>query len=166
MSDPFLGEVRAVSFGYAPKGWATCDGQLLPINANQALFSLLGTTYGGDGRTTFALPDLRGRAAVHTGSATQLGQRGGEEAHTLSAAELPAHSHSLTASNQRASLDDPSGATWASAASGNMYAGAAAGAMAPTALATAGGGQPHNNMQPSLVVNYVIALVGIYPSRD
>lgn len=166
MGDPYIGEIRAVGYDFAPKGWALCNGQLLAINQNQALFSILGTTYGGDGRTTFALPDLRGRSPVHTGT-LPLGQRAGEETHTLILAELPSHPHQLSASGQRASLDDPAAATWAALASGNLYSGAPPNTvMHAGSVTTVGNGGPHENMQPYLVVNFIIALVGIYPSRS
>lgn len=166
MSDPFLAEIRVVSFAFAPKGWALCDGRLLPINQNQALFSLLGTAYGGDGRTTFALPDLRGRAPAHVGSIT-LGERGGEETQSLTEAQLPAHTHVLGASSQRGSLDDPAGAVWAGPAAGNLYSAEEPDTtMQPESVTPFGNGQPHENMQPYLVLNFVIAIQGIFPSRN
>jgi microcystin-dependent protein len=166
VGEPFIGEIRTIGYDFAPKGWAFCSGQLLPINQNQALFSILGTTYGGDGRTTFALPDLRGRAPLHTGS-LPLGQPGGEETHTLTLAELPPHTHQVSASNQVATLDDPAGAAWAALSAGNLYSTAPPNtAMHAGSVTTVGNSGPHQNMQPYLVVNFIIALVGIYPSRS
>jgi microcystin-dependent protein len=166
MSDPFLGEIKMVSFNFAPKGWALCNGQLLPISQNSALFSLLGTTYGGNGSTTFALPDMRARAPMHTGGGHIEGERSGEEQHTLIQSEMPSHTHAVQASNARANLDDPTGTFWASPASGTNYASSPNVTMLPAAISTAGSSQPHNNMQPFLTLNFIIALVGIYPSRD
>jgi microcystin-dependent protein len=167
MSEPFLGEVRMVSFGFAPRGWALCNGQLLQIAQNSALFSLLGTTYGGNGTTTFALPDLRGRTPLHAGNSVVLGQRLGEENHTLTISEMPAHTHIARASSVRGSLDDPTNAYWGALASGTLYSnGAPNTTMNPGSISTAGGSQPHPNMQPFLTLNFVIAIVGIYPSRD
>jgi microcystin-dependent protein len=165
MSEPFLGEIKVVSFNFAPKGWALCNGQLLPINQNQALFSILGTTYGGNGQTTFALPNLQARVPAHTGSEVALGQSSGEFAHTLTTAELPAHTHPLHASGQHASLDDPAGAVWA-APSSPQYVGSGNAVMHPSMVSTVGGSQPHENTQPYLVLNFVIALQGIFPSRN
>src|SRR5512147_2120277 len=121
MAEPFLSEIRIMSFGFPPKGWALCDGQLLPINQNQALFSILGTTYGGDGRVTFGLPDLRGRARMHRSGGLTLGDRGGEETHPLMANEVPVHTHAVQASNQQASLNVPTNAYWAASPSGPRY---------------------------------------------
>jgi microcystin-dependent protein len=171
MSDPFLGEIKMVSFDFAPKGWALCNGQLLPINQNQALFSLLGTTYGGNGQTNFALPNLQGRAAAHFGQSLSLGQAGGEAAHTLIQQELPTHSHGgrLTASADFANASDPAGRVFGARPRGGpvVYAPPPADTpLAPSAMQIAGGSQPHENMQPYLTVNFVIALVGIFPSRD
>jgi microcystin-dependent protein len=164
MSTPFLGEVRIFSFGFAPRGWAFCNGALLSIQQNTALFSLLGTMYGGDGITNFALPDLRGRAPVHIGTGFPQGQKGGEETHLLTANEIPAHTHQATASSNAGSQPDPGNAFWANA--GQTAFGTTANAvMAGTALGLVGG-QPHNNMQPYLVLNCCIALVGIFPSRN
>jgi microcystin-dependent protein len=166
MAEPFLSEIRIMSFVFAPKGWALCNGQLLPINQNQPLFSLLGTTFGGDGRVNFALPDLRGRTPIHVGSGHTLGERGGEQAHTLSIAELPTHTHVLNGSNVNATLDSPTG-NLISTTSINSYG-------APTGLQTmnlgtitnVGGSQAHLNMQPFLTLSFCIALQGIFPSPN
>lgn len=169
MSTPFLGELKLMSFAYPPKGWALCNGQLLPINQNQALFALLGTTYGGNGQTNFALPDLRGRAPLHSGNGVALGEQAGQEAVTLTAAQMPAHTHTLTATNDLANASVPGGAVPAAKARGGMnrYAPAGGGAaMAAASLASGGGSQPHPNMQPFMVLSWVIAMQGIFPSRD
>lgn len=164
MSEPFLSEIRIVSFGFAPRGWALCNGQLLPINQNQALFSLLGTTYGGDGRVNFALPDLRGRVPIHFGSHT-LGERGGEENHTVTIQEMPAHSHMFSASNATPTQGSPAGNMWAS--NTGAYSSAAPDtAMNPASISNVGGSQPHLNTQPFLVLNFIIALQGIFPSQN
>ncbi len=167
MSEPFLGETRWISWNYAPRGWAFCNGQLLPINQNQPLFSLLGTMYGGDGRTTFALPDMRGRAPIHVGGAFTQGQNGGEEAHTLTNPEMAWHLHGVTASGGNGSAADPAGNFLANRQS-KIYAPpeTVLQAMNPGAVSAAGGGQPHQNMAPYLVLNCIIALVGIFPSRN
>ena len=165
MAEPFLSEIRIMSFGFPPKGWALCNGQLLPISQNQGLFSLLGTTYGGDGRVNFALPNLQGRVPTHTGSGHTLGERGGEQAHTLSVAELPAHTHTLSGSSANAATNDPLNNLLAS--SNNIYGPAAAlTSLSPTSLTSIGGSQPHLNMQPYLVLNFSIALQGIFPSQN
>ena len=165
MAEPFLSEIRIMSFGFPPKGWALCNGQLLPISQNQGLFSLLGTTYGGDGRVNFALPNLQGRVPTHTGSGHTLGERGGEQAHTLSVAELPAHTHTLSGSSANAATNDPLNNLLAS--SNNIYGPAAAlTSLSPTSLTSIGGSQSHLNMQPYLALNFSIALQGIYPSRN
>ncbi|WP_005035778.1 phage tail protein [Holophaga foetida] len=162
MAEPFLAETRIFSFAFAPKGWATCDGQLLPINQNQALFSLLGTTYGGDGRVNFALPDLRGRVPMHTGNGHTQGERGGEQAHTLSQAELPAHTHLL----QGAELS-PSISTGGMLPQTPRYASELSSvALAAGSLTSQGGSQAHLNMQPFLTLNFCIALQGIFPSQS
>ncbi len=167
MSEPFLGEIRPFSFGFAPRGWATCDGQLLPINQNQALFALLGTMYGGNGQTTFALPDLRGRAGMHVAPSHTQGQPGGAEAVTLTAAQIPWHTHSANASNVMANQTSPTGTFWAQDANGNVVFNSTGNApMADGAIGAAGGNQAHTNMQPFMVVNYCIALQGIFPSRN
>ena len=164
MAEPFLSEIRIMSFVFAPKGWALCNGQLLPINQNQALFSLLGTTYGGDGRVNFALPDLRGRTPIHVGSGHSLGERGGEEAHTLSIAELPQHTHFVNASATNGNQSFASGNLLAAA--GNLYTGPNnLTSLNPTSMTSVGGSQAHLNMQPFLTLNFCIALQGIFPSQ-
>ncbi|NET11233.1 MAG: phage tail protein [Symploca sp. SIO2B6] len=171
MSEPFLAEIRMVGFNFAPRGWAFCDGQILPINQNQSLYSLLGTTYGGDGRTSFALPDLRGRTPIHTGSDGfgpfhSLGQKSGEEAHTLSAAEMPNHQHDLHASNTDGNITNAPNNVLAREV-GNPYAPASnLITMNPATIANTGGSQAHENMQPYLAVNFCIALQGLFPSRN
>lgn len=167
MAEPFLSEVRLFSFVFAPKGWALCNGQLLPINQNQGLFSLLGTTFGGDGRVNFALPDLRGRVPIHVGSGFTLGERGGEQAHTVTISELPTHVHVANADNGSAAVPDPTGAFYASASSavGTPFgAGTNLQAMAAGTIGNTGGSQAHLNMQPFLTLNFCIALQGIFPS--
>ncbi len=167
MSEPFLAEVRIVGFNFAPRGWAFCDGQLLPINQNQSLYSLLGTTYGGDGRTSFALPDLRSRTPIHKSDSHQLGQRGGTETVTLTAAEIAAHSHAVKASSSSGDQIQPEGRVLASFADG--YRDAEAANLTPlrsgTVTAT-GGGQAHDNLQPYQTVAFCIALQGLFPSRN
>jgi microcystin-dependent protein len=170
MSTPFLSEIRVVSFNFAPKGWALCNGQLLPINQNQALFSLLGTTYGGDGRVNFALPDLRGRLGIHMGQGHTLGERGGEENHTLIQSEMPAHIHLAQATNGVGNQFVPATHVPANAAPDQIYSGFGSGstavAMNPAMVGNAGGSQPHPNMMPYTVLNFVIALQGIFPSQN
>lgn len=165
MSTPFLGELRWVSFNFAPKGWAMCNGQLLPINQNQALFSVLGTTYGGDGRVNFALPNLEGRVAMSQGSGHTLGERGGEEAHTLIVSELPAHIHFASASTANADTALVAGTLLAAAA--NVYTSAAnLTSLIPATVSITGGSQPHENRQPFLTLTCIIALQGIFPSQN
>jgi microcystin-dependent protein len=165
MSEPFLGEIKIISWNYPPKGWALCNGALLPINQNQALFSILGTTYGGDGRQTFGLPNLQGRSPVHAGNGIDLGQAGGETAHTLTTAELPGHSHTPVGASVAPDQSFPAGFFWASNSGAYSTAGPNA-AMAPGAVADSGGSRPHENMSPYLVLNFVIALQGIFPTRN
>jgi microcystin-dependent protein len=166
MAEPFLSEIRIMSFVFAPKGWALCNGQLLPINQNQALFSLLGTTFGGDGRVNFALPDLRGRTPIHVGSGHTLGERGGEQAHTLSIAELPEHAHVVNATSIQATTSTPTtSVVLAQSTPQNLY-GAPSNlqAMSPATITSTGGSQAHLNMQPFLTLSFCIALQGIFPS--
>jgi len=164
MAEPFLSEIRIFSFGFPPKGWALCDGQLLPINQNQALFSLLGTTFGGDGRVNFGLPNLQGRLPLHMGGGFTLGEQGGEQAHTLSISELPTHTHAANGSSNAGSTPDPTNNFWAVAAL-PAYSTATTTSMAPGALMNVGGSQGHLNMSPFLVLNFCIALQGIFPSQ-
>ena len=166
MAEPFLSEIRIMSFVFAPKGWALCNGQLLPINQNQGLFSLLGTTFGGDGRVNFALPDLRGRAPIHVGASHTLGERGGEQAHTLSIAEIPMHVHLENATSVAATTSTPDATRLLAQSTGaNMYASASnLAAMDPGAVSNVGGSQAHLNMQPFLTLSFSIALQGIFPS--
>lgn len=166
MAEPFLSEVRIMSFVFAPKGWALCNGQLLPINQNQALFSLLGTTFGGDGRVNFALPDLRGRTPIHVGSGHTLGERGGEQAHTLSIAELPTHTHVANGSSITGNQVVPTGSLLADSPS-QLYAGPAAlTSLNAGSITNVGGSQAHLNMQPFLTLSFCIALQGIFPSPN
>ncbi len=170
MAEPFLGEIRMVSFNFAPRGWALCNGQLLPINQNQGLFSLLGTTYGGDGRVNFALPNLQGRTPRHVGSGATQGQVSGEQAHTLSISELPTHTHvlnALSAANAPGNVNNPSGAFLSVSAPAEIYNSAGNPqlvALSASTVANTGGSQAHLNMQPFLVIGFCIALQGIFPS--
>ncbi|HEY0144234.1 MAG TPA: tail fiber protein [Thermoanaerobaculia bacterium] len=169
MAEPFLSEIRIMSFVFAPKGWALCNGQLLPINQNQALFSLLGTTFGGDGRVNFALPDLRGRTPIHVGSGHTLGERGGEQAHTLSIAELPTHTHVLSASSTDGNAPVPFGPASNILARNpsqlyNLPTNLVA--MNTGTVTNTGGSQAHLNMQPFLTLSFCIALQGIFPSPN
>ena len=167
MSEPFLGEIKIISWNFPPKGWTFCNGQLLPINQNQALFSILGTTYGGNGQTTFALPDLRARTPIHVGSGHTLGDRGGEQVHTLSISEIPTHTHSLVGTSNDRTLIIPTGNLLGKSPSqlyqapDNNLA-----AMNAASITNVGGSQAHLNMQPFLTLNFCIALQGIFPSRN
>lgn len=167
MAEPFLSEIRIMSFVFAPRGWALCNGQLLPINQNQGLFSLLGTTFGGDGRVNFALPDLRARAPIHVGSGHTLGERGGEQAHTLSISEIPTHTHVLRGTNNAATSSSPNGNVLAQPATASAYGSPASlVAMGAQSVGNAGGSQAHLNMQPFLTLSFCIALQGIFPSPN
>jgi microcystin-dependent protein len=168
MADPFVAEIRVFPFNFAPRGWAWCDGQLLPLSQNTALFSLLGTTYGGNGRSNFALPDLQGRVPMHPGqgpglSLHDLGETGGSETVSLLESEIPAHSHGARGTDERGDLTSPVG-NWLATGT-NMYLAAVDTQMAPEALAPAGGDQPHNNLQPYLTFYFCIALQGVFPPR-
>jgi microcystin-dependent protein len=167
MAQPFMGEIRIMSFNFAPQGWAMCNGQFLPINQNQALFSLLGTTYGGNGQTTFALPDLRGHVPIHMGNGHTQGERAGQEAHTLSIAELPTHTHAANAVAADGTEIIPVGNMLAKAAPANPYHDPTnLAAMNAAVVSSTGGSQPHTNMQPYSVLSFCIALQGIFPSRN
>ncbi|MBK8475356.1 MAG: phage tail protein [Opitutaceae bacterium] len=164
MAEPFLSEIRLMSFVFPPKGWALCNGQLLPINQNQALFSLLGTTFGGDGRVNFGLPDLRGRTPIHVGSSHTLGERGGEQAHTLSISEIPTHTHVLRASSTTANEVAPTNNLPAASPEPGYAAASDLAAMHAASVTNVGGSQAHLNMQPFLTLSFCIALQGIFPS--
>ena len=168
MAEPFLAEIRLMSFVFPPKGWALCNGQLMQIQQNQALFSLLGTTYGGDGRVNFALPNLQARIPIHMGNGHTLGERGGEQAHTLSIAEIPTHSHFVNADTTVATAGNPSATRRLSKSNGAfLYAGASNFVvMDPQSISNVGGSQAHQNMQPVLTLSFCIALEGIFPSQN
>jgi microcystin-dependent protein len=172
MSEPFLSEIKIFAFNFAPKGWALCNGQFLPINQNQALFALLGTTYGGNGQTTFALPNLRGRVPIHEGSGHTLGEAAGSTAVTLNIQQLPTHLHTLTSnmavggSAVNATVGEPTGNYWANNGKAHFSTSNPDAVMAPAAVSNVGGSQPHTNVQPYLVLNFCIALQGIFPSQN
>jgi len=170
MSEPFLSEIKIVSFNFPPKGWALCNGQLLPINQNQALFALLGTTYGGNGQTNFALPNLRGRLPIHMGNGHTLGEAAGSTAVTVNLQQLPTHTHVAVGVSDIADLQTPVGnfiAAVDTAVFESIYADPSAFlSMAAGGVSSVGGSQPHNNMMPYLVLNFIIALQGIFPSRN
>jgi microcystin-dependent protein len=166
MSEPFLSEIKMMSFGFAPKGWALCNGQILPINQNQALFSLLGTTYGGNGQTTFALPNLQARVPIHFGNGATLGQSGGSATHTLQMSEMPAHTHEVKGAGGNATTNAPVSNLLASATSSIYLSPQNQTTLSQAAVSSVGGSQPHENMQPYLTVNFCIALVGIFPSQN
>ena len=175
MAEPFLSEIRIFSFNFPPKGWALCNGQFLPINQNQALFSLLGTTYGGNGQTTFALPDLRGRSQIHNGNGHTLGEVGGSEATTLNISALPTHFHDLADRNANnavvggsanATTSNPVGNFWANSGKSNYTTSPSNALMGPGTVSSVGGNQAHNNMSPFLVLSFCIALQGIFPSQN
>ena len=172
MSEPFLSEIKIVSFNFPPKGWAFCNGQSLPINQNQALFSLLGTVYGGNGQTTFNLPNLRGRAPIHEGSGHTLGEAAGSTAVTINNQTMPAHNHLLSSNmavvdaNTNANQGPPTGFNWANSGKATWSTAPPNSAMNPQAVGNVGGSQPHTNMMPYLVLNFIIALQGIFPSQN
>ena len=166
MSDSFIGEIRMFAGDYAPEGWAICDGSLQNINTNQALFALIGTTYGGDGQNTFALPDLRGRIPIHNGNGTTLAEQGGVERVTLQPNELPAHSHAFHSSAGSATESSPNGAMLAPSAAQVYRSANALTPMAPNATTKTGNGEPHDNVQPFLAINFIIALTGYYPQPE
>lgn len=167
MATPFLGEIKIFSFNFPPRGWAFCNGQFLPINQNQALFALLGTTYGGNGQTIFALPDLRSRVLIHRGSGFTMGQAGGEAAHTINVSELPVHAHVMNATDEVQDTIVPANTAYlANTTPSESYAGTGADVMHSSMLTTTGGSQAHNNIQPTLVLNFCIALQGIFPSQN
>jgi microcystin-dependent protein len=166
MSEPFLAEIRMVGFNFAPRGWAFCDGQILPINQNQSLYSLLGTTYGGDGRTSFALPDLRSRTPIHKSDGHQLGQKSGAETITLTAAEIPQHTHALKASSTEGDSRNSTNSILASSELYRPYDAGRSTALRSGSITNAGGSQAHNNMQPYTTVSFTIALQGLFPSRN
>ena len=166
MATPFIGQISIFGFTFAPKNFAYCNGQLLSINQNQALFSLLGTTYGGNGTTTFGLPNLQGRTPMHVGTGFVLGQVGGEEAHTLTVSEIPVHTHGTVTSTAAGTAGDPSAAFLADGSKAAYAPGTPNQTMAAGAIGNTGGSQSHNNMAPYLTINFCIALVGIFPSRN
>lgn len=166
MSSPFIGEIRMFAGNFAPVGWAFCNGALIPISENDALFNLIGTTYGGDGQTTFALPNLQSRVPVHVGPGFAQGQSGGAEAVTLTTSQIPAHSHVPQCFSNPGNLSSPAGGVWASTAPATIYDNTPPSlAMSPAALGSAGGSQPHDNMVPFLVINLILSLFGVFPSQ-
>ena len=166
MSQPFIGEIRMFAGNFAPVGWAFCDGSLMPIANNSALFNLIGTTYGGDGQNTFALPDLRSRVPVHVGPGFALGQAAGAETVTLTTSQIPAHSHVPQGNSKPGVQAGPLGGVWAESTLGQFSSAAPSLTMAPAALGSAGGSQPHDNMLPFLVVNFILSLFGVFPSQS
>jgi microcystin-dependent protein len=167
MSSPFIGEIRMFAGNFAPVGWAFCNGAIIPIDQNDALFNLIGTTYGGDGQTTFALPNLQSRVPIHVGPGFALGQSGGTESVTLTTSQIPAHSHVPQSFSALGNLTGPGGGVWALSNSGTIYADTPPPSisMAATALNSSGGSQPHDNMLPFLVINFILSLFGIFPSQ-
>ncbi|MDR3775213.1 MAG: tail fiber protein [Terracidiphilus sp.] len=165
MGTPYLSEIRLVSFGFAPKGWVMCNGQVLPINQNQALFSLIGTFYGGNGTTNFALPNLQGATPIHVGNGYVQGQTGGEGNVTLNSTQIPSHTHQAVGVSTVANLEPAAGNAWADSAQ-NPFAASGNATMSVKAVTQTGGGQPHPNQPPYLVMNFVMAVQGIFPSRN
>lgn len=170
MGTPFLGEIKIISWNFAPQGWAFCNGQFLPINQNQALFSILGTMYGGNGQTTFALPDFRGRVPIHQGNGHTVGERGGQETHTLTLSEMAAHNHPLNVFTSNTNNASTSGNNnfWATTADNSLLygSGVANSAMNNATGGAIGGNQAHENRQPYLTLNFIIALQGVFPSQN
>ncbi len=166
MSEPFLGEIRAFPMNYAPQGWMQCNGAELQINQNQALYAILGTTYGGNGTTTFAVPDLRGRTPVHCGNGVMFGESAGEETHTLTVPEMPQHTHMISANSENGNNVSANGNIWSNTGQMQAYSPQTNAIMSGNALSTAGQSQAHNNMQPYNVINYCIAIVGIFPTQN
>lgn len=166
MSQPFIGEIRMFAGNFAPVGWAFCDGSIIPIDQNDALFNLIGTTYGGDGQTTFALPNLQSRVPVHVGPGFALGQSGGVESVTLTTSQIPAHSHVPQGNSNTGDQSNPSGALWANSPSKLYIAPPPNANMDPGAIGSAGGSQPHDNMLPFLVINFILSLFGVFPSQS
>lgn len=166
MSQPFIGEIRMFGGNFAPVGWAFCDGQLMPISENDALFTLIGTTFGGDGENTFAMPDLRGRLPMHQGNGYVLGQMGGVESVTLTTNQIPAHTHAAQANSAIGSQSTPANGVWAAAPTSRYSSSAPNLAMKNSLVAPAGGSQPHENMMPFLTVSFIISLFGIFPSQN
>lgn len=164
MAQPYIGEIRLFAGNFAPAGWMFCEGQILPISENETLFNLIGTTYGGDGQSTFALPDLRGRIPIHQGNGFTLAETGGVETVTLTVSQIPAHSHPLVSQSKPGKFSSPANALPAASALRQFSANAPAAAMSVTAIAPTGGSQPHNNFMPYLCVDFIISLYGIYPS--
>jgi microcystin-dependent protein len=165
MSNPYIGEIRMVGFNFAPVGWVLCNGQLLPISQNDALYNLIGTTYGGDGQSTFGLPNLQSRIPFHMGNSLILGQLSGTETVTLITNEIPAHFHTLAANSGNGTKASAAGEVWAASTLGEFSTEANSHTMDPSAIAATGGGQPHDNVPPFLVINFIISLYGIYPSQ-
>lgn len=168
MGSPFVGEIRMFGGNFAPAGWMLCQGQLLPISENETLFNLIGTTYGGDGQSTFALPDLQGRIPMHVGNSHALAEKGGTETVTLTTNQIPAHAHTPLCNTNAGTIPGPTNAVWAAAGTGDQLYSTPAGATAmnPGSIALDGGSQPHENMSPYLVLNFIISLFGIFPSQN